>query len=317
MGINYDLQGLLDELDEAKGSKKSGDDFRSDFWKPTIEDGEDTVEYTIRFLPNPDAETSKPWVERAAHMFSFPSGKFVYEPCPKKCKVGKCPFCEAVDNLYATEDPAQEEIASKRYSRKRFFYYVQVVKDARDGGANEGKVLIYEAGAQVHNKIDKFIHDAELPPKERLFYHPQYGTDFRLIVKRKHNYPNYDDSTFARRPSPMEVDGEVVSLEEANKYIEENAPGLNQRLFNDKTFKDYDTLKELYENQGILAKKPSSETETKSSDSSEEEVATNIEDVEVRNPDKKVDAEKETDDQVSAGSGMTDEEAELEELLNS
>jgi len=96
----YDLEGLLDELEKTSGDNKANDGYSNDSWKASIDSGEERVEYTIRFLPNPDSKSKSPWVERASHMFEFASGKFIYQPCPKKHNnEEKCYICEQVNEL--------------------------------------------------------------------------------------------------------------------------------------------------------------------------------------------------------------------------
>ena len=315
----YDLNALLGDLEktETKGEKK---EFSSDFWKPTIDKKEERVEYVIRFLPNPDSETSAPWVERAAHMFEFPSGKFTYEPCPKKAKKGDCYYCEQVNELYNSGDPAKEKQGGKRFAKKRFYHNILIVSDPRDGGKNEGKVMIFEAGSQVHDKCIEFLKNTELDASERIYFHPTAGTNFKLVMTWKSDYPNYEKSDFLRRPSAIEVEGEELSMKKAEQFIEDNAHPLNEKLMNDKFFKDHAKLKDLWQNQGIASE---------SSKNTEEEVDETTEDVEVtvRNPEEKVKADKtkskkkvveEEDDDTPPWSGDedSDEDAELAELLS-
>ena len=202
-----DLNSLLNELEKTETSS-GNNDYQSDFWKPTIEKGEERVEYVIRFLPNPDSKTNFPWVERAAHMFNFPNGKFIYEPCQKKTKREPCYICEEVSKLYGSGDPSQEKLGAKRFSKKRVFHNVLIVKDPREGGKNEGKVMIYECGQQIHDKCIEFLRNQDLDPEERIYFHPTAGADFKLVITWKSNYQNYEKSDFVRKPSGIEVDGE-------------------------------------------------------------------------------------------------------------
>ena len=315
----YDLNALLGDLEktENKGEKK---EFSSDFWKPTLDKKEERAEYIIRFLPNPDSETSAPWVERAAHMFEFTSsGKFTYEPCPQKAKKGKCYYCEQVNELYNSGDPAKEKQGGKRFAKKRFYHNILVVSDPRDGGKNEGKVMIFEAGSQIHDKCIEFLKNTELDPSERIYFHPTAGTNFKLVMTWKSDFPNYEKSDFLRRPSGIEVDGAELSMDEAEEFIEDKAYGLNAKLLDDKFFKSYDKLKDLWENQGVV-------TETKKDTEEEVDEDTETVEVKVRNPETKVQAEKtapkkstkiEEDDDTPPweGGDDSDEDEELAKLL--
>lgn len=317
----YDLNALLENISKAE-SGGSGEQKQSDFWKPTLEKGESRVEYTIRFLPNPDSEDGFPYVERAAHMITFPNGKFMYEPCRKKTKGEPCPICEHVNDLYNSEDPAKEKIGSKRFSKKRFFQNVLIVKDPRDGGKNEGKVMIYEAGSQINDKCKEFLTNQEIKASERIFFHPTKGTDFKLVIVEKSGFPNYEKSDFVRSSSPIEVDGKELDLDEAEAFIEEKAFKLNEKLMDDKFFKSYDELKALYENQGVPVKK-----DDKKSSGKEEEVEPTIDDevdttikgdeVKSRNPSEKAEVSQEVEEDLpfEPDAPEDDEDAELAALL--
>jgi hypothetical protein len=325
----YDLGGLLKELEKSDSSSSSEREYSNDFWKPTLEKGEERAEYVIRFLPNPDSKTNFPWVERAAHMFNFSnSGKFIYKACAKKARGEKCFICEEVSRLYQSGDPAQEAIGAKRYSKKRYFHNVLIVKDPRDNGKNEGKVMIYEAGQQIHEKCVEFLKNEDLDASERIYFHPEVGTDFKLILTWKSNYQNYEKSDFARKTSPLEVDGKELELDEAEKFIEENCHKLNELILADKNFTEYEKLKEIYLNEGVVDEKPKSKKvdveedagEEVYSKSEEEDEDTTVDDrkIESSNPKSKskVEVEKnedppfDTDDEE-----MDDEDAELAALL--
>jgi len=271
----YDLNSLLGELKKTE-DKTGGNDRSSDFWKPTLEKGEERAEYVIRFLPNPDSEGSSPWLERHAHMFNFPNGKFLYEPCPKKSKKGDCFICNEVSELYKSGDPTKEAIGSKRFAKQRIFYNVLIVKDPRDNGVNEGKVMIYEAGKQIHTKCIEFIKNADLEPKERLFFHPVFGTNFKVVMTWQSDYPNYDKSDFMRKPSPIEVKGKELNEEQGEKFVEEKTFKLNEKLMGEKAFKSNEELKALYLNQGTL---PDKKKEVKKSSSVGEEVEADVSDM--------------------------------------
>jgi hypothetical protein len=320
MGNKYDLSSLVEQLEKSGdvggGSEK---EYQSDSWKPTLEKGEDVAEYTIRFLPNPDSDGMMPFVRRDAHMFNFPNDKFIYAPCHKKHnKDEKCFICEEVNKLYASKDPTQEKLGGKRFAKQRYFHNVLIVSDPRDNGKNEGKVMIFECGQQIFNKCSAILKDPELEPVERLYFHPIAGTDFKLKIVRKSGFPNYEESKFARKPSPLEIDGEVLEADEVEKFIEDKCIALNDRLFGEKTFKSYEELKDLYLNQGVPSEsKPN--TSVSKDDEVEETVDETIkeEKVEVRNPTEKVKVEKEVEktDPLPSVDEDEDEDAELAALL--
>lgn len=308
----YDLNALLGDIEKSETKK---DEYSSDYWKPTIEKGEERVEYVIRFLENPDSKTNSPWVERAAHMFNFPS-KFIYEPCPKKVMKEKCYICEEVSELYNSGDPNKKNIGQKRFSKGRFFHNILIVKDPREGGKNEGKVMIFECGKQVHDKCIEFLKNKDLDPSERVYFHPTMGTNFRLILTWKSDYPNYDKSDFFRKSTPIEINGEELDIDDAEKFIEKNCFKLEEKLLGEKAFKTYDELKELYLNQGVVdedAKKDNDndDVDTDAAEEVEETIDETIkeEKVQARNPKKKVKIEKEVEE-------VDEDDEEVENLVD-
>jgi len=317
---DFKLNTILKEL-EKKENKEGRENFTSDFWKPTIEKGQESISYRIRFLPNPDSENGCCWVERFAHMFSFPNKKYTYQACPKRNIGKKCYFCEQKDLLYATGDPDKEALGQKRTPKLRYFYNVLVLEDGRESDKNVGKVFIYEAGIQIHEKLTKFLCNKEVPEEERIFFHPTRGCDFNLVLKMKKTtggeFQNYDDSEFSRRASAIRVDGKTLDMDTAEVFIEKHCHKLNERILTDKAYKSYDELKEIYINQGDVSEK------SERKDKKEEEVATTVDEtirnekVQTRNPEKKVAVEKddEDDDIPFDADDSNDDDAELESLL--
>lgn len=295
MGSRYDISNLVEEIEkiESKEGPVEKKEEKSVYWKATLGEKEKRAEFIIRPLENLDSETNHPWVQRDAHMFPFQNKKFCYQPCPRMFdknsgkKAGtwcKCPICEDKDALYATGDPFKEQIAQKRTPKKRYFGNFLIVKDPRDGGKNEGKVFIYEFGEQIFKKFTAFLANKEIPLAERCYFHPLKGTNFKLIITRKGEQLNYEDSDFSRSSSPMVINNKEATMEEAEAFIQENAYKLREKLLRPEVFKSYADIKEFYDNQGEVENKDNSEKkETKVAD-------TTIKDqpVTARNPVQKV-----------------------------
>ena len=125
----YNIGNILAELKKSESSG-SGEkkEFTSDFLNVSLGKDEDSLEVVLRFLPNPDSDNELPWVLRHAHMIKFPNGNFLYEACPKRRKVGECPICEEVNDMYNSQNPKLEEQAKKQFAKKRYFSNVLVIK---------------------------------------------------------------------------------------------------------------------------------------------------------------------------------------------
>lgn len=266
----YDLGNILNELKKSESNNDSSENSgASEFYKVGLEKDQDSLEVVLRFLPNPDSENQVPWVYRPAHMIKFANGKFMYAPCPKKVKKGECPICEEVNLMYKSQDPAQEAQAGKQFAKKRYFHNILVVKDPRNNGENEGKVLIWEYGKQVHDKCLEALQDEDDP---LVYFDPEDGANFKLKIVRNGDFPNYDKSKFMK-PSALEVDGEELDEDEADAFIEENCHKLNEKLMGDASFKSYEELRSLYDNQGVVKKVTKAATTEDDEDDDEEIIA--------------------------------------------
>jgi hypothetical protein len=285
----YDIGNILSELksSEEGGEKK---EFSSDFLKVSLEKDQTEMEVILRFVPNPDSETSVPWVFRPAHMIKFANGNFMYEPCPKKQKKGECPICEEVNAMYQSQNPKMEATASKQFAKKRYFHNVLVVKDPRNNGENEGKVFIYEYGKQVHDICLEALQDDDEP---LVYFDPVDGANFKLkIVKEnKDGFPSYTKSKFLK-PSPIVVNDEELDEDESEEFVSEKCHKLNEKLMADKIFKSYDELRSLYDNQGVKKTTVKATSDDSDDDGAEEVIAKAKE---AKKP-KKVEVEKEVDE---------------------
>lgn len=264
MASKYDVSALVNKLNEKEKARENGgsSNFPTDMWRPTIEKGEKRVEYVIRFLENPDSITGFANVDRHAHMVKFANGKYLSQPCSKKAnKEDSCYICEVVDVMFKSKQVTQENIAKAQYAKARYFYNILVIQDPRDDGKNEGKVFLFEAGKQIQDKCNEFLKNKQIKESERCFFHPLKGTNFEIVVTIKSDFPNYDLSNFMRSCSPMEINGkEVKTIEEGEKFCAEKCFKLNEYLFQDKFFKPYDEIKQLYLNQGMTSKDKNKQT---------------------------------------------------------
>lgn len=242
----YNLDSILNELKKSEaGNEKK--EFSSDFYKVSLDKDATELEVILRFLPNPDSATSVPWCFRPAHMIKFANGQFMYEACPKKSNKGECPICEEVNAMYQSQNPKLEAIAGKQFAKKRYFHNVLVVKDARNNGENEGKVLIYEYGPQVQTILREAMEDEDDPI---VYFDPEGGANLKLKIQKIGEFPSYTKSKFMK-PSALEVKGKELDEDDADEFFEKNCHKLNEKLLADKVFKSYDELRSLYDNQGV------------------------------------------------------------------
>ena len=224
------FNALREKLKKEQESKNSGGKVEYDnSWKfkPALIGAKS--EYVVRFLPHVhvDDGMAEPWVKTFAHMFTRPSdGKYVYVTCPTTFDekgFDKCPICTKAKALYAKENEASEAEAGKLYRKPRYHINVYVKEDARTGDdSQKGKVLVWEFGQQIFDKLHDALVDQELD-----FYDPDEGNDFVIKVKQKGGFTNYEMSHFSIKPTSVSQD-----KQEAARIMGE-IHNLNEKILNE------------------------------------------------------------------------------------
>jgi hypothetical protein len=314
-GFKKKASSIVDSMKKTTSSGEGG--YKSEFWRPGLEQDQDSAEYIVRFLPNnnEEADDDVHFVSRPTHMIKFQSsGNFISEPCPKRNgKAEMCPICEVVNPLFKGSE-AEKKVALDQYAKARFFSNVYVLKDPRNDGENEGKIMMYEYGKTIYELCLKSMEideddDEKTEDDIVIYYDPLEGADFKIIIKRVAGYPNYDDSKFIRSGKPLRlVDGSEIDEDNIDAFMDGElvegmggAFNLQEKLLNDDLFKSYPDLKKIYENQGYPKKDQEGTSEVDDEDEDDEEEVvkkfeTSKKNVQKRN-NKEVETEKEVDDE--------------------
>lgn len=201
-------KGAEQLAEEASKMNKPGEGFNDDrFWKPT-RDKSDNGYAVIRFLPAPEGEDI-PWVRVFSHGFQDKGGWYI-ENCPTTIG-GKCPLCEANNELWNSGVEANKDIARNRKRRLQYIANILVVSDPKNP-ENEGKVFLFKFGTKIFTKITDAMSpefEDEEPMSPFDFWD---GADFKLKIRKVKGFINYDKSEFAE-PSAL-FDGDDEKLEE-------------------------------------------------------------------------------------------------------
>lgn len=237
-----DLRKKLQQKRDDQEKRNTGTTF-DDSWKfkANLPEKQPKIAYEVRVLPNVHSENGEPWELGLYHMYRKPSGKFVYALCPSTFdKKAPCPFCEKAAALFATKDKMDEEEARKIYKKKRYFTNVLVVRDERKGDENQqGKVLVWEFGAQIFDKFADTLVDQKIN-----FFHPVTGRNFIISVKKKGEYPDYSMSNFSINQTAL-----ADTDEELNKVFDQ-IYNLKDKVFGGKLY-PYDKLKDILLNDKV------------------------------------------------------------------
>jgi hypothetical protein len=218
-------------LDNANPSKKQYENDDETFWYPDL-DKTGNGEAIIRFLPAPPDE-ELPFIRLFTRGFKGPTGSWYIENCRSTINendpVGE--YCTQLWNTGIEADKASARVMKRKLT---FISNVYIVRDKLNP-QNEGKVFRYRFGAKIFEKINSsanpsFEDDQAIDP-----FNLWDGANFRLRIKMKDGYRNYDDSKFDS-PSPLFNDDDKID------EIWKQSHSLATFVTPDK-FKSYDELK--------------------------------------------------------------------------
>lgn len=222
------ISSAFDKIANPSSEKKSYQDDR--FWKIQGDKaGNGTA--TIRFLPRVEGD-ELPWVRIFSHGFQGPTGKWYIEN--SLTTIGEQdPVSELNSTLWNSGVEANKKIAQKQKRRLSYIANILVVNDPKNP-ENNGKVFLFKFGKKIFDKImDKArpTFEDEKPVNVFDFWE---GANFKLRMRKKDGFTNYDESIFSE-PCPLGSDEEIVAAADTQYKLSE---------FTDpKNFKSYDELK--------------------------------------------------------------------------
>ena len=163
-----------------------------EYWKPVFDQDAGIGSAVIRFLPSKDSD-ELPWVKVFSHYFQGPGGWYIEKSLTT---IGqKDPVYEFNGTLYNSGDEALKLQGRKQKRNVSYYANIYVVKDPANP-QNEGKVFLYKFGTTIFNKITeaispKFEDEEPIDP-----FDMWSGANFKIRMKMKGEYLNYDDSAF-------------------------------------------------------------------------------------------------------------------------
>jgi hypothetical protein len=227
------IAGEFDKISNPQSESKSFNDDR--FWRLEADKaGNGTA--TIRFLPRVEGD-ELPWVRLFSHGFQGPTGKWYIENSLTTLGEND-PVGELNTKLWNSGSEANKEIARKQKRKLGFTANIYIVSDPKHP-ENEGKVFLFKFGKKIFDKImDKArpTFEDEKPVNVFDFWE---GANFKLRMRKKDGFTNYDESSFSD-PAPIaQTDEEILAIANAQHKLSE---------FTDrKNFKSYDELKQKLE----------------------------------------------------------------------
>ena len=222
---SYDMFAGQKAAEKEQQDTQVGGGFYKKWKNPKMGTQEKAKEYKVRLLPDVETGFYKDYLYHG-----FMSGEtFKYLLCEKTYGMDKyCPWCEATKMLYQGNESDKRK-ASDYKRKQRFVSNVHIAEDPRDAETKDdnykvnGTVRLYEFPSTVESKIKNEITDTEQGYGMSIF-DPENGYDFILKIKAKpkdkngKEWPDYGDSMFARRPSPINEDGDKLETLMGDRY---------------------------------------------------------------------------------------------------
>lgn len=215
LAMKKNPKALLDAMKEtAEKQSKGGGTKDARFWKPTFDKKTGVGSATIRLLPSPDAGELA-WAQVYSRSFKGPTGKWYFENDLSTLGRKDDPVGNMCRRLYNSGIESDKEV-QKKYKRKvNYIYNIKVISDPANR-ENDGKVFLYETGAQIF-KIIQDAREAKFEDEVAI-----EGTDpwcganlnLRIIGKELNNdiVPNYEKSSFGQVCALADTDDEIFEI---------------------------------------------------------------------------------------------------------
>lgn len=200
---------MLLKLKEKMKEKGKGRD-PDQFAPPSAKDDE-TLEFYLRILPplmkgdkykgGVAEKTEDLWFyENGAHYIKQPKAKLT---CPR-CQYGdSCPICQIGFDMMEGEPnkDVRSSISSKYLARSYYSINVYFLNSDKNPESIRGRVMWFNIPKTLFDIMDYCINnekpgDEDDPQACGIFYHPDEGYTFKLVVKKKGEYNTYETSKF-------------------------------------------------------------------------------------------------------------------------
>lgn len=233
---NSDFSKIAGEFEKIANPQSESKSYVDDrFWRLEGDKaGNGTA--TIRFLPRVEGD-ELPWVRIFSHGFQGPTGKWYIENSLTTLGEND-PVGELNTKLWNSGSEANKEIARKQKRKLSFTANVLIVSDPKHP-ENEGKVMLFKFGKKIFDKIMDKARPTFEDEKPVNVFDLWEGANFKLRMRKKDGYANYDESVFSEPSAITEDEDKLLAIVNAQHKLSE---------FTDrKNFKSYDELKKKLE----------------------------------------------------------------------
>ena len=195
---------LVKEVEKMNNTGGGGDDR---LWKPEM-DKTGNGYAVIRFLPAPDGE-ELPWAKMYSHAFQGPGGWYIENSLTTLGQ--KDPVSEHNRELWNSGIDSDKDTVRKQKRKLSYYANIYVVQD-KANPQNEGKVFLYKFGKKIFDKIMEAMQP-EFEDEEAINpFDFWQGANFKLKLKKKDGYWNYDASEFAPTSALLDDDDALEAI---------------------------------------------------------------------------------------------------------
>jgi len=224
----FDWEQIKNDIQKEKDSKTKSfkDDriFKPD-WKAAVEKNKF---YTLRFLPDQDGN---PYVHYYTHYFEYPNAdgtgkKWYINNCISTFGWDpKCPICAKNSEYYNSAFESDKALARAYKRNQHWVSNILIVNDPINP-ENNGKVFLYKYGFKIYQKIESQMFPSETDLADEDFeqfvpFDLFNGANFKLKIKMQGEFPNYDDSSWARPKAIFDSDDEIDEIMEKTYSLNE------------------------------------------------------------------------------------------------
>lgn len=234
---NQDFSKILGEFDKiSKPNEGGGKSYEDDrFWKLTA-DKAGNATATLRFLPRVEGDEF-PWARVFNHSFQGPTGKWYIENSLTTLGDND-PVGELNSRLWNSGSEANKEIARKQKRKLTYIANVYIINDPAKP-ENNGTVKLFKFGKKIFDKIMDKANPTFEDEKPVLVFDLWEGANFKLRMRKKDGYANYDESVFSDTCPVADSDEEKLEIVSKQHKLSE--------FLDRKNFKSYDELKKKLE----------------------------------------------------------------------
>lgn len=225
-------KSLQEKIVNESNKTKGGGSKDERFWEPTLDKAGNALA-VIRFLPPPQGE-ELPWVRVFTHFFRGPGGVYWEKSLTTLGKDD--PVSEYNSQLWNRGDEEGKEQAREQKRKLQYYANIYVVED-KANPENNGKVFLYKFGKIIFDKLNEAMNPEDEDDDDVEPFNPfdfWEGANFKLKVRNKDNWRNYDKSDFGPIEALSDDDDELEKIWKFQYSLE--------AIIDPKEFKAYDEL---------------------------------------------------------------------------